>query len=303
MSAEFLMKGKVFSEHSHKLTYPVIAEVKYDEIRLHVRAVFNDSYRVTGVEFLSYAGKPLYNLDRWAGAFADFMHAQGLYDLDLGLEVNGNFNDSYRWSRSKSGIPKEKLDKKTGKVAPELFASMVRFVLFDIPQFQDEFSIRRGKLGHECWIARERYALPMDRPQSWVIDSEAALLRKFIEVREAGHEGLMVKTLEHKYIAGVGKRIDGWLKLKPDMDCDGVITKVNQAISIEGVPLPRAGSVDLLMPDGSTASPHGINHTLGALMFMHPEEYVGQWCEFSCMERDRKGGYRHPVFKRLREAK
>lgn len=298
---EFLMKGKVFSEHKHKLVYPVVAEIKYDEIRLHVRRFVNArNYHV--LEFLSYSGKPLHNLDRWADQFKQYMIVHGLYDLDLGLEVNGNFNDSYRWSRSSTGIPKEKLDKKTGKIAPALNVGMVRFVLFDIPQYQQPFRERRVLLDSACAAAR-LMDIPMDRPESWVVESEAELDAKFIERRELGDEGLMVKDLVHKYIAGVGKRIDGWLKMKPEMDCDGVVTKVNQAISIHGVPLPRAGSIDVLMNDGSTASPAGINHALGALMWLHPEEYVGQWCEFVCMERDRKGGYRHPVFKRLREAK
>ena len=55
--------------------------------------------------------------------------------------------------------------------------------------------------------------------------------------------------------------------------------------------------------DGSEASPHGIAHDLGRDMHENPEKYIGQWAEFKYMERDRQGGYRHPVFYRLREAK
>jgi hypothetical protein len=302
MSDEFLMKGKVYAEHKHKLVYPVVAEVKYDEIRLHVRRVGGDEDGAGSghIEFLSYAGKPLHNLNHWAQQFWDFMLEQGVRNLDLGVCVNGNFNDSYRWTRSSTGIPKEKLDKKTGKIAPALDVSMVQFYLFDWPDSTQPFKQRRFMLDKAASYMR-MHGIPTNRPESWVVESEAELDALFVAVREFDHEGLMVKALGHTY--QIGKRIDGWLKMKPEMDCDGIITAVNQAVSIEGVPLPRAGSIDVLLEDGSVASPSGINWALGALMFLHPEDYIGQHVEFVCMERDRKGGYRHPVFKRLREAK
>lgn len=301
MTDPFLMKGKVYAEHSHKLKYPVIAEVKYDEIRLHVRRVTDASGDSGHIEFLSYAGKPLYNLTPWEQHFWDFMHDQDLNDLDCGVCVNGNFNDSYRWVRSKSGVPKEKLDKATGKVAPALDASMVQFYLFDLPGNHLPFDKRLYILNHAAVLMDVVYRIPTKRPEGWPVKNEAELTAKFIERRELGDEGLMVKTLDHTY--QIGKRIDGWLKMKPEMTCDGVITGVNRAVSIHGEPLDRVGSIDVRMEDGSTASPSGINHTLGHLMWIHPEDYIGQWVEFNCMERDRKGGYRHPTFGRLREAK
>ena len=304
MADEFLMKGKVFADHCHKLAYPVYAEVKYDEIRLHVRLakepcgnfVDNDV-----VQFLSYAGNPLANLEHWAPAFLAYMRRTNATDLDLGVLVNGNFNDSYRWVRSTKGIPKEKLDKKTGKIAPALDISMVQFYLFDIPHSQLPFDERRLLLTVAATTMNVYAGIPTKRPEGWWLHSEAELNAKFIERRELGDEGLMVKSLDHTY--QIGKRIDGWLKMKPESSYDGEITKINQAVSIEGVPLDRAGSVDVLLEDGSTASPAGIPHELGRLMWRHPYAYMGQWVEFKCMERDRQGGYRHPSLTRLREAK
>lgn len=295
MADEFLMKGKVYSEHKHKLVHPVVAEVKYDEIRLHVRRIPGD------VLFLSYSGKPLHNLAPWANQFAELMSEHDIPDLDCGVLVNGNFNDSYRWTRSSSGIPPEKLDKKTGRVAPALAIEMVEFMLFDQPGMAGPYSHRRDLLLDLCGLSIADYGLPMRRPQSWVVGSEAELDRKFVEVREGGDEGLMVKTLDHLYECG--KRIDGWLKMKPEDKVDGRITGINQAFSIAGEPLDRAGSIDVVCEDGSRASPSGIAHALGRLMLANPQDYIGQWCEFSFMERDRAGGYRHPSFGRLREAK
>jgi len=100
-----------------------------------------------------------------------------------------------------------------------------------------------------------------------------------------------------------GKRTYGWLKLKPEDDADGIITGINQAFSETGEALGRAGSVDVLCADKSKASPSGIPHPLGRDMWENPQKYLGQWCEFRFMERDRQGGYRHPNFHRIREAK
>lgn len=285
MGTQFLMKGKVYGEHKHKLHYPVRAEVKYDEIRLHVRRMHG------GVEFLSYAGKSLHNLGQWAEQFDAVMCANGLEHLDVGVEVNNNFDDSYRWVRSSTGIPSN------------LNAGMVKFILFDLPDFGE---LRfQSRVNHTDRIAEAARAvgLYMWRPEFRVCASEAELDAYFIEVRERGMEGLMVKSMDHLYYSGCGKRIDGWLKMKPEDTADGRIIGINRAVSLEGQPLNRAGSVDVELEDGSTASPAGIPHSLGADMWANPGKYIGQWAEFKYMERDRQGGYRHPSLVRLREAK
>lgn len=296
MADAFLMKGKVYGEHKHKLVYPAVAEIKYDEIRLHVKRT------ASGVLFLSYAGKELHNLGDWHDRFYEFMQEQGVHNLDMGVLVNGNFNDSYRWCRSSTGAPREKLDKATGKVAPALDEGMVKFYLFDIPDYKAAYRDRSVSVDRAAHYLTQHYGVPTDRPKQWRCDAEAELDALFVEVREKGFEGLMVKTLTHTYECG--KRIDGWLKMKPEETADGKITRVNQAFSIEGVPLDRAGSVDVVLEDFSTAAPAGIPHELGRLMWANPQDYVGkQWVEFKYMERDRQGGYRHPSLVRLREAK
>jgi hypothetical protein len=306
MSDEFLMKGKVFGEHRHKLVYPLIAEIKYDEIRLHVKrfpqvgAPGLASYIPEHVEFLSYAGKPLCNLWHWADQFFAFMVEQGVHNLDMGVLVNGNFNDAYRWCRSSTGFPQEKLDKKTGKIAPALDVSMMQFYLFDWPDSTEDFRHRIRQLD-KASIYMRQFGIPVSRPTRYPCHDEQELNELFVRVREAGHEGLMVKSFEHTYQPG--KRIDGWLKMKPESEADGKVVRINQAISIEGVPLDRAGSIDVEMEDGSIASPAGIPHELGALLWRHPYNYMGHWLQFKYMERDRAGGYRHPSFVRFREDK
>jgi len=290
------MKGKVFADREHLISYPVIAEVKYDEIRCQVHRVPG-----CGVHFISYAGNELCNMGAWEQVFYVFMRDHGITDLDIGIEVNGNFNDSYRWVRSSSGVPTAKLDKKTGKTAPELKENMVRFILFDTPDDTvQDYSTRR----HNVWKIVNKlksFNVPISTPLSFVCDNSFEVMTYFKKMCEEGYEGLMVKTPQHLYQPG--KRIDGWLKLKPNDTIDGEITGINQAFSEAGEPLGRAGSINLRMPDGSSASPHGIPHELGRTMWENPQDYIYQWAEFAYMERDRQGGYRHPVFKRLREAK
>lgn len=292
-----LMKGKVYSERKHTVTFPVIAEVKYDEIRVHARLVGSE------VEFLSYDGKPLHNLGMFEDAFRMAFDGTGLTEFDLGLEVNGNFNDSYRWARSSSGIPQEKHDKKTGKTAPALDVSMVRFYLFDLPTITTEpFSYRVQRRNKVAAAMSACLGMQVEVPESALCQSEADLDKYFEHVRSQGREGLMVKSAHHLYEPG--KRIDGWLKMKPEAECDGVCIGFTEAVSIEGVPLGRAGSVHIRMEDGSEAHPSGIPHDLGKDIFEHfAEFYEGDWVQMEYMERDRQGGYRHPVFKRFRESK
>lgn len=301
MSNQFLMKGKVYGERKHLLTYPLYAEFKYDEIRLHVRY----DPRTEEVHFLSYAGKPLHNLHPWAEQFKAYMLATGIFDLDMGVLVNGNFNDSYRWVRSSTGFPKEKLDKATGKVAPALLPEMVLFYLFDVPYLGQQFPYdrRKGTIDSMAEVMTQGYLIPTRRPVRRELFDEAGLDAFFLYVRELGFEGLMVKTAAHLYVAGTGHRSDGWLKMKPEDTADGRVVRVNQAVSIHGEPLDRAGSITVLLEDGSEAQPAGIAHELGRAMWEDPQGYLGRWVEFKYMERDRQGGYRHPSFVRFREAK
>lgn len=281
-----LMKGKVWGEHKHKLVYPVMVEVKYDEIRVRVQV-----HPGGAVSFDSYAEKPLANMQGFAEFFTNLAHETGWKVFDCGFEVNGNFNDSYRWVRSTRGIPDDLKD------------AHPLFYLFDLPEHEGTYwdrladmaeVIEHGVLGVEGKVAH----------------SEAEVEEFYEKQIALGREGAMVKTLTHFYQRG--KRTDQWLKLKPEEEADGVIEGIIEAtatvadpaagISV-GDPLGRAGSVQVRVEDGSSAKPGGIGHALGREMFEHPERFIGQWCEFKYMQRDRAGGYRHPRFHRLREEK
>lgn len=308
-----LMKGNVWHERRDAkdrkgnpiVKYPVWVEPKVDEIRVHVKAgVINDAGHkyndYNDIKFLSYAGKPLANMGQFARAFGWVMLRYGIGEIDCGIQVNKNFNDSYRWVRSTKKLPDDLADAKAV------------FTLYDLPGFGGDYAARKRLLECIADVLDDLfYAAHGAMVLAHRVCHNAAEVEHEYEVqRSNGHEGVMVKNPRALYCAG--KRTDHWLKMKPENDADGVIIRIIEAVCgkdqpdlglREGDKLGRAGSVEVKLEDGSTATPHGIAHELGEDMWKHPEKYIGQWCEFKYMERDRQGGYRHPTFHRLREAK
>ena len=280
-----LMKGHKWRDRKHKMTYPAWVEIKYDEIRCHV--IVNPQN--WAVDYISYAGKPLHNLSEFDRKWVELAQITGLYEFDTGFEANGTYNDSYRWVRSSKGLPDDLIGKPT------------KFLLFDLPTVDGRFEERMGIRHNVAVLALSIDFDNLFQPAgSWAHEHDS-VDAMFTVARERGFEGLMVKSLDHTYERG--KRTDGWLKVKPEDDADGIITEIHEAIGEDGTPLGRAGSVTIKVEDGSEASPHGIAHELGRDMWENKEKYLNQWAEFKYMERDRQGGYRHPVFHRLREAK
>lgn len=302
-----LMKGFTFAEALEpvrgkpRFEYPVFVEIKADEIRCQVK--FTNGCRLTNrlpvVEYLSYAGKPLYNMGFLTPALVAYFCNSDYTELDIGIEVNGNFNDSYRWTQSSKGIPKEKFDKKTGKTSPALDPSMVQIILFDLPESDDAYQVRRRTVINTVDHLK-RCGINATFAAGCIAESEAEVWEIYGNYRAAGHEGAMAKTLDHKYAR---RRTFDWMKVKPSDDIDGCIEEFNEAHSEAGEPLGRVGSVDVVMEDGSRASPAGFNHELARDMWENRGKYRGRWLTFNYMERDRAGGYRHPHFDRFREDK
>lgn len=302
-----LMKGNCWKDRRDAkdrkgnpvVKYPVYVEDKHDEIRCHVKVLSADApWEFRPVQYLSYAGKPLANMEQFDHVFRTLACGTGYYEFDLGFEVNGNFNDSYRWVRSTKGIPADLKDAK------------FKFLVFGLP-------VPSGDTLKKQWLrrvevvqyARDWVSVPFIVPYCVKCNDALEVETAFLRAREQGLEGVMVKQSNALYER---KRTDGWLKMKPEDDADGVITELIEATATVadpergvavGDPLGRIGSVRVRMEDGSEACPHGIAHDLGRDMYQNPLKYYGEWCEFKFMERDRQGGYRHPTFFRLREAK
>lgn len=296
-----LMKGVTLKSRKGKEPYPMVAEVKEDEIRCRVLV----NPRTREVEYRSFAEKPLHNLERHDRMWASIAAVSGYREFDTGIIVNNNFNDTYRWTRSSKNVPME------------LDELEQRFILFDLPESKFPYiQLPDGGMSRTlemenvllAW-AMGGWGVRVHRPHSVYVQNRTALDKFYVDQREAGYEGVMGKVLHHLYER---KRATTWFKVKPTDDADGVIIALHEAISdtddeekglYKGKPLGRIGSVTLRLEDGSTATPHGIKHDLGREMYLDPQKFLYQWAEFEFMERDRQGGYRHPVFKRIREAK
>lgn len=294
-----LMKGETFQDACKpvrgepRFKYPVMVEAKADEIRCRV-------YKSGGeILFESYAEKPLHNLAFLASVFSLVFKQMQITELDVGILVNGNFNDSYRWVRSIKGLPIEKFDKKTGKTAPALDPSMVQVLVFDVPESADQY-IDRMIVADFAASGLRQYGVNATRPSRILCHHEGDVWDAYNWYRSGGLEGAMAKTLDHVYAR---RRTFDWMKIKPKETFDGKITGFNEAVSEVGTPLGRVGSINVECADGSTASPAGIAHGLGRTLWEDQAKYIGQWIEFSCMERDRQGGYRHPIYDRFREDK
>lgn len=288
MLIDKLMKGHTFAKGKKKLTYPAFAEVKVDEIRLDVRL-----NAAEGLVFRSFADKPLHNLTPFGSKFINAMQAGDIQRLDMGVLVNKNFNDTYRYVRSSKGL------------GADLAGLPVEFILFDVPDHGQRPFAERRKLRTRVanWLID--YGLPVYLPMGSVVQSEDEVLNLYGKVIAGGYEGLMVKSYDHTYEPG--KRTNGWLKVKPEEDADGVVWGITEAVSEAGEPLGRVGSLRVTahLPDGSTqeVSVPGIPHEIGKAWFLDPSLILGQWIEFQYMMRDRQGGFRHPRFGRIREAK
>ena len=174
------------------------------------------------------------------------------------------------------------------------------FILFDIPELGLPYYQRRVERHIVTRFASECAGLRIVEPESYTVNSLAEVMQKYQEFREAGHEGAMAKLPNHLYER---RRSFSWMKVKPSMDFDGFVVGINEATSETGEPLGRAGSLLVKMKDNSTANVAGIPHELGRLIWQNQGAYLNHWAECYCMERDRKGGYRHPIFNRFREAK
>lgn len=277
-----------------RFEYPVYVEPKIDDIRVHFKMVFDHvTKRPLFTEALSYAGKPLHNLELVAAKVHDILLRNGLTELDCGFECHGNFNDSYRYVRSKA-------------VPEDLEGKPVKLILFDAPDLAERTYVERRTLieylGMQLRTMHGLNALP---PAQYLASTEEQVDRLYRVFRDSGFEGAMAKLPNSVYERG--KRTYSWLKMKPEETYDGKIVRINRAHALDGTPHDRAGSitveVDLPNGDTATADPSGLGHSLAADMWDNPGKYLGQWVEFRCMERDRAGGFRHPIFIRLREAK
>ena len=149
---------------------------------------------------------------------------------------------------------------------------------------------------------------------SFEVYSMEALDQLFSEVREQGHEGLVVKDPLDIYKRG---KKSGWWKMKPENEADGVVVGLNWGT----VGLANEGKVigfEVLLESGRVVSANNISQALMkefteavaeasggltlkeiALIYNEPDAvinnpYEGWQCQIAYMEETPDGSLRHP---------
>jgi len=293
-----LMKGYAIQKRAGKIIFPVVVEHKHDEIRAHLKIRCSPDGSELLWDVVSYAGKPLANCHHMFEDLAKVAYNLRYLEVDCGFEVNGNYDDSYRYVRSTTGVP------------DDLQNAAIKIYVYDLPENQNGYVKRLPYINELVFRANNRRLLGQGFEYftvqrlgiiETVEELDAHLESMFQGALDNGYEGLMLKTTHGVYERKRSKYV---IKVKPEDHADGKIVGMQEAVSLKGEPLGRVGSLQVVLEDGSTASIPGIKHELATELWVNRDQYIGkQWLEFKYMERDRQGGYRHPRFFRLREEK
>lgn len=327
MSKLQIMKGDAYCEKRLRKWLQedgrVVVQTKRDEIRclveIHVSHEETDDpeFRVT---YTSASGKPLYNLGGFDAVWWDFYKRTGKTKIDTGISVNESFDLTRRTVMAKTkpydltGVTESILydgrepdPDNPGKKRDKLhFAGTLVgiFYLYDIVDHYGTYEDRRRAMAR---YAKEFYWF-LGTPETFVVaagDSdtviaESEIVRAVQEIAGlfegatgAGFEGLMVKRY---YYSWEPKRCpDAWMKLKPSGEVDVKI--IGWTEGKDGF----AGMVGSLLgeaEDGSLVSFSGFNLELREELTADVKSFYGRWAEVRYMQRDSKGGYRHPAFYR-----
>ncbi|CCI88861.2 DNA ligase [Yersinia phage phi80-18] len=308
------MKGVAFEEKRLRQWLSkdglVVVQTKRDEFRCIVRVM--EDCEGQYVTFTSASGKPLYNLQAHSSVFLDLYARFNINKFDMGCSIDDDFNVTRRVLRAskkvydttglhsqtitetktvhdKHGIKyKETVYKHTGTLNAV-------FWFYDMPEVLDAYEDRRIVMAHLTLGSQGRLACP----ETWIVSSvngiDAAVTEVtdlFADALDAQHEGLMVKRYNFVYKEG---RTTDWMKLKPEDEVDARITGFTEG---KGEFLGLIGSAIGKTEAGDELAFSGFTLEERRAITAHPEKFIGRVAEVRFMQRDSKGGFRHPSFYR-----
>ena len=319
MSKLAAMKGDSYSEKRLrkwlKQDGAVVVQIKRDEFRCIVKMVL-DADGNPAVQYLSAQGKPLHNLSFADQYWIDLATITGQTTFDCGVVVNNDFDltrRTVRASKKKYDLSgqsvQEIVERKKGEVLYSFKGKMrAVFWLYDLPELNLSYEKRRLHMSRYTVLIAE---MPLETPESEVIGFRAGAITDevvdaavqdvkdvFAQVRNQGHEGLMIKRIN--YVWEPKRCADSWMKLKPDDEVDGQIVSYTPG---KGKYADMVGSLNCVAADGSEFSVSGMTDAQRRDFTDNFEDYINQWLVATYMERDSKGGYRHPQFKRMHAEK
>ena len=322
MSKLAAMKGAEYTEKRLrkwlKEDGAVVVQIKRDEFRCMVHIVLDDAGKPS-VQYLSAQGKPLYNLGFADKDWIELAVITGQKVFDCGVIVNDDFDLTRRTVRASkkqydlSGATvHEIVERKRSEVLYSFTGTLKAvFWLYDLPELELPYEERRQ---HMARYTKLHPTLPLETPETEVVNLDWCVMdfdmaraldmavqdvqHIFGVARELGHEGLMIKRMD--YIWEPRRCADSWMKLKPDDEVDGQVVSYTPG---KGKYADMVGSLNCVAADGSEFSVSGMTDAQRRDFTDNFEDYVNQWLAATYMERDSKGGYRHPQFKRMHAEK
>ncbi|QYW05843.1 DNA ligase [Vibrio phage vB_VpaP_G1] len=265
----------------------VVVQPKRDELRCIVR-VLPDS-----VTYTSASDKPLHNLQMFDEYWRTVARLTGLHVFDCGVMVNDSFDLTKRVLRSSKKVyhldgtyTHEIKDKKEVIFLGRLNA---KFWLYDLPTFSAPYKDRLNRMQNIelqfpaiIGVPKTEFVGTVNQVETWMEDYTFS-----------GHEGAMVKRIEHDYKVG---RTSDWMKMKPEEEEDGeIIGYIEGQGKYEGL----IGSIKVRFADGSECAASGMSDAVRVAISADREGYLGRIVEIRYMQRDSKAGYRHPRFYRF----
>lgn len=302
MSKLKVMKGDSYSDKRAekwlKEDGSVIVQIKRDEFRCMVQV---SNGPVPSVSYTSASGGELHNLQCFDSLMVEMAHWYGTFRFDMGVCINDSFDLTRRTLRAStkpydlSGLTEQVIAGKRKKDAPHYVGPLkARFWFYDLPDSDLLYKHRRMDMATLANNFPEYTAVP----ETEELYTLAGIQAWFSGAREAGHEGIMVKRVQHKWEP---KRCpDSWMKLKPSDEIDGFIIGKTEG---KGKFYGLIGSLICQAEDGSTFTISGMTDAERLDFTENYLLYLGQWVTATYMERDTQGGYRHPQFNRMHEEK
>lgn len=314
MSKLQMMKGIPFEEKRlRQWLYEdgkVVVQTKRDEIRCLVEIVHLDSTEPPFVTYTSASGKPLYNLSGFDAAWIDFAKSTGKCKIDTGISINESFDLTRRTVMAKTkpydltGRTEQVIAGDKKKDPPHFVGKLTGvFWLYDVVDHAGTYADRRQAMARYSnefyWFLAcpETFVIEAGNsdtviPQVNIDRAVAEVIELFEEATGRGFEGLMVKRF---YYFWEPRRTTHWMKLKPSGEVDArIVGWVPGKDGFEGM----VGSLIGEAEDGSQVSFSGFTMELRKELTEDVESYYGRWAEVRFMQRDSKGGYRHPAFYR-----
>lgn len=256
-----VMRAKTF-DPAAAFSEPMYVSVKLDGLRGYVKpygSVYTrNGHKIQGVDHIMEALKP---------------YSHMAFDGELmvpGLEFNAASGQIRSHDESKDAV----------------------YHIFDLPETGLPFSQRYIELKKVITEINSPFIKLVKHVR---IDDRAKVDELFAKALGAGYEGLVLKTMHHKYQM---KRSSDWLKLKPVKDEDVRIVGFYEG---EGKYVSMLGGVLVDRPNGVTAKVGGgFSDAQRAKIWNNQEVYSGQMIEVHYFEDTPSGDYRHARFKKFR---